>query len=120
MSRKLFIKSEPVGAAVIIDGHRVGNTPWEGDFGSYGTRRIELEHPGYATRIEQLTLEMPWWQWPLLDIFTDLLWPGTIQDHHAVDWALTPIDPEAGTWDDAFTALERMRNPPPPPAQERP
>ena len=108
VSRKLFIHSEPPGAAVMLDGKRVGTTPWEGDFGSYGARRIELEKPGYERRIETVEIEMPWWQYPVLDLVTDLLVPWTLSDDRLFAWDLKPIDPEAGTWEDAHAAERRM------------
>ena len=108
VSRKLFIHSEPPGAAIVLDGKRVGTTPWEGDFGSYGARRVELEKPGYARRIETIEIEMPWWQYPVLDLVTDLLLPWTLSDDRLFAWNLEPIDPDAGTWDDARAAEQRM------------
>jgi hypothetical protein len=108
VSRKLFIHSEPPGAAVMLDGRRVGTTPWEGDFGSYGARQVELEKPGYVRRIETIEIEMPWWQYPVLDFVTDLLLPWTLSDDRLFRWDLQPIDPEAGTWDDARAAQKRM------------
>jgi len=108
VSRKLFIQSEPPGAAVMLDGRRVGTTPWEGDFGSYGTRRVELEKPGYERRIETIEIAMPWWQYPVLDFVTDLLLPWTLSDDRLFTWDLQPIDPDAGTWEDALEAQRRM------------
>ena len=108
VSRKLFIQSEPPGAAVMLDGKRVGSTPWEGDFGSYGARRVELEKPGYERRIETIEIEMPWWQYPVLDFVTELLVPWTVSDDRLFTWDLQPIDPDAGTWEDARAAQQRM------------
>jgi hypothetical protein len=109
VSRKLFLHSEPSGAAVFLDGQRVGNTPWEGDFGSYGVRRVELELPGHARRVETIELEMPWWQYPVLDIVTDLLLPWTVEDHRSFAWPLAPLDRDEGTWEDAHAAQARMQ-----------
>lgn len=108
VSRKLFLKTEPPGASVMLDGKHIGSTPWEGDFGSYGTRKVELELPGYARRIEVFEIPTPWWQYPGLAVVTDLVLPWTINDDHSFSWALTPIDPEAGTWEDAYAVQRRM------------
>jgi hypothetical protein len=108
VSRKLFLKSEPPGAAVLLDGKHVGTTPWEGDYASYGARRVELELPGYNRRIETFEIEMPWWQYPVLDVVTDLVLPWTLNDDRSYSFELTAIDPEAGTWEDARAAQARM------------
>jgi hypothetical protein len=109
VSRKLFLVSEPPGATVYLDGQRVGTTPWEGGFRHYGARRIELELPGHERRTDTVDIDMPWWQFPGLDVVTDLLLPFTIDDHHSFSWRLAPVDPGEGTWDDAEAAFRRMR-----------
>lgn len=108
VSRKLFIQSEPPGATVVLDGRVIGTTPWEGDFGSYGVRGIELEKPGYARRFDTFEIPLPWWQYPVFDVVTDLMLPWTIDEHYSFSWELKAIDPEAGTWEEARAAQESM------------
>ncbi|HZM00997.1 MAG TPA: PEGA domain-containing protein [Planctomycetota bacterium] len=108
VSRKLFLQSEPPGAAVFLDGRRVGTTPWEGDYESYGARRVELEKPGYARRIETIELDMPWWAWPGPDLVVELLLPWTVNDDRSFAFDLAPLDPDASTWEDAYEAVRRM------------
>ena len=109
VSQKLFLQTTPPGAMVMLDGQRVGTTPWEGDYTSYGLRRVELEAPGYVRQVELIELERPWWQYPIVAAVSDLLIPWTIHDDRAYTWELKPLDPEAGTWDDARAAAARMK-----------
>jgi hypothetical protein len=109
VSQKLFLKTTPPGATVMLDGQRVGKTPWEGDYTSYGLRRVELEAPGYVRRVEFIELDRPWWQYPIVAGVSDLLVPWTIHDDRSFAWELQPLDPEAGTWEDARAAEARMK-----------
>ena len=118
VTRRLFLVSDPPGATVILDGKEVGRTPYQEDFISYGVRRLELEMPGYARRVELLDVDNPWWQAFPIDIVTDLLLPWTIEDDRTFSFRMLAVDPEASSWDDARAAYERMRefkteNPPP-------
>ncbi len=110
VSRKLFLKTEPPGAVVFLDGARAGVTPYEGELPAYGTRRVEFDLPGYRRRVELLELAWPWWQYVPLDMVTDLLVPWTIEDHREFSFALEAVDPEQATWDDARAARERMQS----------
>jgi len=107
VSRTLSVHSDPPGASVIIDGKRVGTTPYEQTYDSYGTRSLDLELPGYVSRHEHLDMPLPWWQYFPLDVVTDLLLPLGLHDDYAFSFALAPLDPDAGTWDDAHVALAR-------------
>ena len=109
VSQKLFLKTTPPGATIMLDGKSVGTTPWEGDFTSYGVRRVELEAPGYARQVELIDLDRPWWQYPIVAAVSDLLIPWTINDDRSFAWEMKPVDPEAGTWDDARAAAARMK-----------
>jgi hypothetical protein len=109
VSRKLFLRSEPAGARVILDGRAVGVTPYEEEVHTYGTHVVELELDGHARRRELIELPLPWWQVFPLDIVTDLLLPFTIHDDHAFDFELLAVHPEEGTRADADAAFARLR-----------
>jgi PEGA domain len=107
VSRTLSVRSDPPGARVTLDGKIVGTTPYDQELQTYGTRSIDLELAGYTSRHELLDLPLPWWQIFPLDIATDLLLPLGLHDDHVFTFALAPLDPEAGTWDDAHAALAK-------------
>ncbi|HTE04603.1 MAG TPA: PEGA domain-containing protein [Planctomycetota bacterium] len=109
MSRTLSVRSDPPGAIVVMDGKRVGTTPYDQVLDSYGTRSLDLELDGYRSRHELLDVPLPWWQFFPLDIVTDLLLPLGLHDDHVFQFALAPLDPGAGTWDDAHAAHARQQ-----------
>ena len=109
VSRKLFIRSDPPGARVLLDGDVVGTTPYEADFLSYGTRAIELELAGHRRLIDEMELERPWWQYPPFDVATDLIIPWTIESHFTFDFSLQRYEDDVLTMDDARAAYARMR-----------
>ena len=90
VERKMIIRSEPEGADVRVDGTVVGKTPCEVPFAWYGTRKIELEHPGYESLTSKQEVFPPWWQMPVFDLFTDVLLPARFEDDHAFDFTMQP------------------------------
>src|SRR5688500_18698661 len=94
VERQLVIETQPPGAEVFVDGREAGRTgeglPLAVSFDSYGTRTIEARKRGFVPVRREVTLDPPWWQWPVIDIFTDLLWPGTITDERHVRLELEP------------------------------
>ena len=109
VTRKMFIKSDPPGARVMLDGEVVGTTPYEAEFVFYGTRRIDLELDGYQWLRSTVEVAQPWWQTFPVDIVTDLLWPGNIRDEQHFHYTLLPRSGEGGTFEDAQAAYERLR-----------
>jgi hypothetical protein len=109
VSRKLYLVTDPPGARVTIDGTFAGTTPYQEDFLSYGTRRVELELDGYQRSVVPMDVALPWWQIFPLDVVTDLFVPWTIDDERHFAFTLRPLGREEGTWADAYAARERMR-----------
>lgn len=103
VERQLVVETVPAGAEVFIDGREAGRTgegvPLTIRFESYGTRTLVARKRGHVPLTREVTLDPPWWQWPVIDVFTDLLWPGTITDVHLVRLELeprpAPEDPQA-------------------------
>lgn len=53
ISGVLRLNSDPPGAMVVIDGRRLGETPYDGEL-KPGERALELRLPGYSTHKEQV------------------------------------------------------------------
>ena len=115
VSRKLFLRSEPPGAAVILDGQRVGTTPFEQDIPAWGTRRLELQLEGHETLRLDLELPTPWWDWWPLDMLAAVA-PWTIRRDHSFDFTLASAPAPDLCWDVAVQALEHARAGVPPAA----
>ncbi len=84
VERQLVISTEPSEAEVFLDGREVGHTaegkPVSVPFDAYGVRIVTARKPGFVPATRRVVLDPPWWQLPVLDFFTDILWPGTIED----------------------------------------
>ncbi len=101
VERQLVIETEPAGVELFVDGREVGTTtdgqPVVVPFDAYGTRTLVARKRGHVPLRRQVTLDPPWWQTFPIDVFTDLLWPGTVEDVHRVRVELTaraaPDDP---------------------------
>jgi len=90
VERLLAIHSDPPGAAVYLDGEKVGTTPCEVTYVWYGTRVLVLELRGYTLIRHEVTLSPPWWQIIPLDFITDVVIPITIRDKMAVSYQMEP------------------------------
>jgi hypothetical protein len=101
VERRIYIRSEPPGADVFIDGEYVGRTRPDNDpdgplsvrFAHYGTREWTLRKPGYQARSGVVELERPWYEYPVLDFFSEVLAPFPIRDSHFVEVKLEPARP---------------------------
>ncbi|HZE97081.1 MAG TPA: PEGA domain-containing protein [Planctomycetota bacterium] len=90
VERLLAIHSDPPGAAVYLDGEKVGTTPCEVTYTWYGTRILILELRGYTLIRQEVPLNPPWWQIIPVDFITDVVIPFTIRDRMAVSYTMEP------------------------------
>jgi hypothetical protein len=90
VERLLAIHSDPPGAAVYLDGEKVGTTPCDVRYIWYGTRILVLELRGFSLVREEVVLSPPWWQIIPLDFITDVIVPITIRDRYSVSYTLEP------------------------------
>jgi hypothetical protein len=88
MHRRLTIRSDPPGAAVLVDGEEIGYTPVSFDYTYYGTREIRLIKDGYQTLTTQVKLSTPWYQILPLEFVTDNFALTKINDRREVTYAL--------------------------------
>ncbi|RME76768.1 MAG: PEGA domain-containing protein [Planctomycetota bacterium] len=93
IERRLWVRTEPAGAHVLLDGVSVGRSPVQVPFSFYGTRRLDVRAPGYRAVTRTLRLRAPWYAWPGLDLVTEVLWPWTILDRKEVHITLEPSRP---------------------------
>jgi len=83
VERKLHIRTEPEGATVSVNGHEVGPSPATWEFQQYGTVRVTVRKKGYETEQRIVKLKIPWYEYPVLDLFSDVIVPVRIEnDHH--------------------------------------
>lgn len=101
VERRIYVRSDPPGADVYIDGEFVGKTrdakdpegPFYVNFIYYGTREYTLRKPGFQTVSGSVKLEVPWYEYPPIDFFAEVLTPWIIVDEHYVEVKLEPAKP---------------------------
>lgn len=90
VSRRMTFVSNPPGAMVLLDGREIGYSPASADFTWYGTRRVTMIKDGYETKTDLVTVSAPWYQWPIIEFFSDNLLPHRITDRRVYGFDLQP------------------------------
>ena len=90
VSRRLMVQSNPPGAMVLLEGREIGYTPTGVDFTYYGTRELTLIKDGYETKTQLVPIRAPWYQWPVIEFFSDNFLPGRVTDRRSVQFEMQP------------------------------
>jgi hypothetical protein len=90
VDRRYVITSDPPGAIVLRDGTYIGATPVDDHFTYYGKRRFTLIKEGYQTQTVEQNIPAPWYQYPGLDFFTEVLLPYRITDKREFHYPMQP------------------------------
>jgi hypothetical protein len=90
VERRLWVRTEPPGAVVRINGKEIGETPVAWSFQHYGTVRVEVDLSGYESVSRDVRLRSPWYQKPGVDFLADVVAPWTIEDEHELKLTLAP------------------------------
>ncbi len=101
VERRIYVRSDPPGAEVFIDGEPVGQTrpddhpdgPFYVNFAYYGTREWTLRKAGYQTVSGEVELKTPWYEYPPVDFFSEVLAPWKIVNKHEIACKLEPTKP---------------------------
>lgn len=88
--RRMTVRTNPPGATVSVDNQLIGTSPAATSFVYYGTREIRIEQDGYRTETIRRKIKPPWYQFPVVDFFSETLWPGEIRDERIIDVELVP------------------------------
>lgn len=88
--RRLEIRSNPPGAMAYVNNKPVGRTPIATSFVHYGTMDFRLVKDGYETVTARKKIKAPWYQWPGVDFFSEVIWPQEITDHKVVTFEMRP------------------------------
>jgi PEGA domain len=108
VERRLFIRSDPIGASVVVNGDPAGMTPAKVDFVTYGAFDVVLSAPGHRRRHVVVEVEAPWWETIPIDFVVENLWPFIIVDEHEENLVLEPFD--ASDEPDIDKREEHIRN----------
>jgi len=106
--RRLDLRSNPPGAMAYVNNKPVGRTPIATSFVHYGTMDFRLVKDGYETVSEKRKIRAPWYQWPGIDFFSEVVWPQEITDERMVTFEMRPerIVPQ----DELLARAETVRN----------
>ena len=88
--RTIYVRSQPDGAAVWLNGNYVGKTPLKTKFYHYGTHLLILRKQGYESIKRFVKVSPPWYEVFPLDFFFEVLFPFVIEDTRKVEFTLKP------------------------------
>jgi hypothetical protein len=110
VEREFYIRSEPPGALVFLDGAPRGTTPLKVSFQHYGEREVELRLASHRVLREKIEISPPWYQIFPLDFFCEVLIPYDWVDVHEFEGRLEPVGPEdLEDRDDVLERAEALR-----------
>jgi len=113
--RRMYIRAVPEGnphtqingAMVYVNKQPVGRTPVTCHFTHYGTMEFTVVKEGYEQLTEYRKVRTPWYQWPGIDFFSEVVWPQEITDTKQIDFQLRPE--RMMTQDELIDRAESMR-----------
>jgi hypothetical protein len=91
VERRFRVESNPPGAYVYVNNNPVGATPVDVPFLYYGDYDITIVKEGFQTQRVQQPVSTPWYQYPIVDFFSESLWPGQITDNRTFLYELEPV-----------------------------
>jgi len=93
VERTITINSEPKGALVYLNDKEVGRTPVTVPFEWYGDYEVILRKDGYQALRTHKRPKQPWYEYIPVDIFAELLYPGTIHNDHFWEFDMQKAEP---------------------------
>lgn len=91
VERRFRVETQPPGAYVYVNNLPVGVTPVDVPFVYYGDYDIKIVKEGYQTLKVKQNISTPWYQYPIVDFFSENLWPMQITDSRPFLYALEPV-----------------------------
>jgi hypothetical protein len=86
----MTIRTNPPGALVYVDDQEIGTTPVSTDFTYYGTRKLQLMKDGFETMTVKQSFAPPWYEYPVVEFFSENLWPFELRDEHLLNFQMQP------------------------------
>lgn len=109
IDRKLFIRTEPPGADVFVNGKLIGtspvelSTPWSGTYG------IEIRKEGFATVSDRKEIISKVYEIFPFDFFAQVI-PITINDHREVNYTLIKMSEDQTPEEQVIKNAEELRS----------
>jgi hypothetical protein len=106
VQRELTIKSQPVGAVVLLNDEEIGTSPVTVAFNWYGDYRVRISHDGYETLSTHRNLEAPWYDYFPFDLARILI-PTRTTDRY--EWSFELKESVPPTREQLIKAATEMR-----------
>jgi hypothetical protein len=91
VERRFRIESNPPGAYVYVNNTAYGPTPVDVPFLFYGDYDVQLVKEGFQTKRVKQPVPTPWYQYPIIDFFSENVWPAQITDIRPLFYEMEPI-----------------------------
>lgn len=91
VERRYVITSDPPGAIVYRNGEIIGATPVDDHFIYYGKYHFTLVKDGYEPLQVDQPIPAPWYEYPLVDFFSENIYPGKVEDVRTFHYQLVPL-----------------------------
>jgi hypothetical protein len=91
VERRFRIESNPPGAYVFINNVPYGPAPVDVEFIYYGKYDITLVKEGFETLKVKEPISTPWYEYPVVDFFSENIYPGQITDIRPLHYDLEPV-----------------------------
>jgi hypothetical protein len=91
VERRFRVESNPPGAYVSVNNIPYGPTPVDVPFLFYGDYDVQLQKDGYQTLRVKQPVKPPWYEYPLVDFFSENFWPMKITDERPLCYDLEPV-----------------------------
>lgn len=93
VDRRFVVESNVPGAQVYVDGRPIGPAPADAWYTYPGEYEFKAVAPGYQPLKQKVRFKAKWYDYPPLDLFAEVLWPGRIEDVRRVRLDLEPTRP---------------------------
>ncbi len=93
VDRRFVVESNVPGAQISVDGNPIGPAPVDSQYTYAGVYTFTATAPGYEPLTQRVDLKAKWYQYPPLDFFAEILYPGRIEDVRRVQLNLAPARP---------------------------
>ncbi len=91
VDRRYVITSDPPGAVVYVNNQQLGATPVDNHFIYYGDYEFLLVKEGYETKRVVQHIPAPWYEYFLIDFFSENVWPHREIDVRRFHYQLEPL-----------------------------
>jgi hypothetical protein len=91
VERRYVITTEPPGAKVLRNGQDLGTAPVDDHFVYYGNYHFTLIKDGYEIQQIDQNIPTPWYEYPVIDFFSENVIPWKIRDVHRFHYNMQPV-----------------------------